>query len=228
MRVGIGIAACALMLATSAHAVTFTGVINPVDGFAFFNFPWEPDPGFEFDEGKTQVSFSINNGVIYEASTGIHLHFSYDIIPSDPNQAPWGNDYGWDEGCFFNGPGEEGCYNTTFPYEPNSAQQIGNFSVGQRSLSFTVTKPESFDNCDNSVFDVDCRHVWTTRPEYADIKIASYKPISWSLSFKNVAVAVPEPASWAMMIAGFGLAGGTLRLRRNRQFLRFGVKDILV
>lgn len=28
-------------------------------------------------------------------------------------------------------------------------------------------------------------------------------------------VAVPEPASWAMMIAGFGLVGGTMRLRRR-------------
>ncbi|MGL4542342.1 MAG: NF038122 family metalloprotease, partial [Polymorphobacter sp.] len=28
-------------------------------------------------------------------------------------------------------------------------------------------------------------------------------------------MAVPEPASWAMMIAGFGLVGGALRLRRD-------------
>jgi hypothetical protein len=28
---------------------------------------------------------------------------------------------------------------------------------------------------------------------------------------------VPEPASWALMLAGFGLAGGSLRLRAKRQ-----------
>jgi opacity protein-like surface antigen len=36
--------------------------------------------------------------------------------------------------------------------------------------------------------------------------------------FDNYAVtiaAVPEPASWALMIAGFGLAGGALRIRRR-------------
>jgi hypothetical protein len=33
--------------------------------------------------------------------------------------------------------------------------------------------------------------------------------------------AVPEPASWAMMVAGFGLAGHALR-RRRRTALRFG------
>lgn len=31
----------------------------------------------------------------------------------------------------------------------------------------------------------------------------------------NIAAAVPEPASWAMMIAGFGLAGAALRRRRQ-------------
>jgi hypothetical protein len=33
-------------------------------------------------------------------------------------------------------------------------------------------------------------------------------------TFAFVPVAVPEPASWAMMIGGFGLIGGTLRGRR--------------
>jgi hypothetical protein len=36
-----------------------------------------------------------------------------------------------------------------------------------------------------------------------------------SQSFNFEVAAVPEPASWAMMIAGFGLAGATLRRRRT-------------
>ncbi|MGL6044521.1 MAG: PEPxxWA-CTERM sorting domain-containing protein, partial [Sandaracinobacteroides sp.] len=28
--------------------------------------------------------------------------------------------------------------------------------------------------------------------------------------------AVPEPASWALLIAGFGLVGGSLRSRRSK------------
>ena len=33
--------------------------------------------------------------------------------------------------------------------------------------------------------------------------------------------AVPEPATWAMMIAGFGLAGGALRTRRSRRTVAY-------
>lgn len=36
-----------------------------------------------------------------------------------------------------------------------------------------------------------------------------------SFEFDNLAVAVPEPAAWAMMIVGFALVGGALR-RRSR------------
>lgn len=34
-----------------------------------------------------------------------------------------------------------------------------------------------------------------------------------AFEFDNLAVAVPEPAAWAMMIFGFGLVGGSLRRR---------------
>lgn len=36
-----------------------------------------------------------------------------------------------------------------------------------------------------------------------------------AFEFDNVAIAVPEPATWAMMIAGFGLVGGAMRRRRS-------------
>jgi PEP-CTERM motif len=33
--------------------------------------------------------------------------------------------------------------------------------------------------------------------------------------------AVPEPATWAMMIGGFGMIGGALRYRRRRTRVAF-------
>ena len=40
-------------------------------------------------------------------------------------------------------------------------------------------------------------------------------------TFTLVENAVPEPANWAMMIAGFGLIGGALRHRRGRNSVSF-------
>jgi hypothetical protein len=39
--------------------------------------------------------------------------------------------------------------------------------------------------------------------------------VGTSLVVGNGAAAVPEPASWALMIGGFGMAGGMLRRRRT-------------
>lgn len=46
------------------------------------------------------------------------------------------------------------------------------------------------------------------------IKGAIFKSTDNSFEFDNIAVAVPEPASWAMMIGGFALMGSTMRRRR--------------
>jgi hypothetical protein len=217
MAMRFGVLLAGLLMAAPANAVTFTGVLNPTDGFATFNFPWEWGEAFNFDAGKTQVSFSLSGGVIYEAHVETWGQFWYDIIPSDPRQAPWGSDGSWTEGCFYNSPVGDGCYysDQNFPAEKYPSDHVSDFKVGQKSLSYTVTAPPSYDNCDQPIFDEPCRFLWTFRPEYAEVKVASHNPVSWSLSFKNVAGAVPEPSSWAMMIAGMGLIGASLRKRRS-------------
>jgi PEP-CTERM motif len=42
---------------------------------------------------------------------------------------------------------------------------------------------------------------------------------TWAKFAPAVASAVPEPATWAMMIVGFGLVGGSMRLRIRRRAL---------
>ena len=44
---------------------------------------------------------------------------------------------------------------------------------------------------------------------------ASACDLNFRVSGTTTGAAVPEPATWAMMIAGFGLVGGTLRRRRT-------------
>lgn len=46
---------------------------------------------------------------------------------------------------------------------------------------------------------------------YFDSEFASTDPVGYRIALQSV----PEPASWAMMIAGFGLVGGSLRSRRR-------------
>jgi hypothetical protein len=51
-----------------------------------------------------------------------------------------------------------------------------------------------------------------------------YGDVQFKADFSPGATAgagVPEPASWAMLIGGFGLAGGALRRRRARTVVRF-------
>ena len=42
-----------------------------------------------------------------------------------------------------------------------------------------------------------------------------------SFEFDNISTAVPEPATWAMMITGFGLAGSAIRRRRQQTAMAF-------
>lgn len=44
--------------------------------------------------------------------------------------------------------------------------------------------------------------------------VSFYGPLNNELDNIDVSAAVPEPASWAMMLGGFGLIGGALRRRR--------------
>lgn len=50
----------------------------------------------------------------------------------------------------------------------------------------------------------------------ADTDITSTSKLESLSGSPAVITAVPEPATWAMMIAGFGLAGASLRIRRRR------------
>jgi hypothetical protein len=45
----------------------------------------------------------------------------------------------------------------------------------------------------------------------------NYRDAFVSGSFSSVEAAVPEPATWAMMLIGFGFVGGAMRSRRHRK-----------
>ena len=94
-------------------------------------------------------------------------------------------------------------------YNPETSDIIGNFY--------------DFDTGHVSYATADLSHAFSSGGFGQGGDIFFQAPDS-DFSFYNptitVAGAVPEPATWAMMIGGIGLAGGAMR-RRQRQALRF-------
>ena len=216
MRMVAGLMVAASMLPGSAEASTvFRGVLDPVNGWAVLSNDGAPNPSSTLAPGKRMtVSFSIDHGVIAEVLSTLQYRWSYDIIPSDPDAAPFGNDIDGSEACSFNGPGVDGCFDTSLgdPSQPlKPASLITNLIVRQKRLSYDLFRPAGFDTCDKPVLDSVCRSQWTIFNDFR-FSIASQKPVGYTLSFSNPG-AVPEPADWAMLITGFGAMGATLRRR---------------
>jgi hypothetical protein len=48
-----------------------------------------------------------------------------------------------------------------------------------------------------------------------DVSPNSGDPLEYTFTITRRDAAVPEPATWALMILGFGMAGGAVRSRRR-------------
>lgn len=95
---------------------------------------------------------------------------------------------------------------------PGTATYSGTGDLVDLGLDFTVGNDgllvlEFFETFDDSGANPDSRYISGTLT-------IDYSPV--------VAPIVPEPATWAMMVAGFGLAGSALRYRRRRTAVTFG------
>ncbi|HWI86398.1 MAG TPA: PEPxxWA-CTERM sorting domain-containing protein [Sphingomonas sp.] len=55
--------------------------------------------------------------------------------------------------------------------------------------------------------------VWIAGSEFVEVAGTSFDDVKWSTSV--VGPSVPEPATWAMMLGGFGAVGGAMRSRRK-------------
>lgn len=86
--------------------------------------------------------------------------------------------------------------------EFTGTQIIGQTGVGPRNSG--VAGRVSFDTGTNS-----------------QITSAVFSSSVAAFEIDNIAAAVPEPATWAMMIFGFGLVGSTLRNRKSRTKVSF-------
>jgi hypothetical protein len=89
-------------------------------------------------------------------------------------------------------------------------------TVGVASQTYTLSGIPNFDSAFNH-YSLD--FVGVGAPTAVTFSVSSFfnDDVDTVLDNVSVAAAVPEPATWALMIGGFGLAGAALRRRRVAQ-----------
>jgi hypothetical protein len=98
----------------------------------------------------------------------------------------------------------------------------GQYQPFSTDVNFTFTFADGTTGTDKRTFSTDGKYLPTTFTfDVGPLTSLSWKPVTGSgVQFDNVTLAdvtaaVPEPASWAMMLGGFGLVGGAMRQRKR-------------
>jgi len=153
----------------------------------------------DFDAGKTGLTNFLGSAV----TTLSRLDGEAFTLGTIDFASPYGNQSGY-------GPTEIGLLFTL------------DFADGRDSLSQTILIPNTAGE-------------WLTRTSldfssYGALTAFSWKPTTNSsgfIQFDNinadlaVSAAVPEPATWAMLVLGFGVVGGTLRAGKRKARVNF-------
>jgi hypothetical protein len=92
---------------------------------------------------------------------------------------------------------------------------VRNFSIRDQNLSFSFHTPRSFNNCvvgENPYGD--CAFLYDAPTLSLTAALTGDLPVSFEVA-RSAVSAVPEPATWAMMIFGFGAVGVAMRRRKS-------------
>lgn len=201
----IMIAIAVMVLAMGpANATTVINGTSTGNEISFYDLT-----GANIGVGKTKVSLDINGGNFISGQASLITLHSYSIYYSQPPYAPdidYGNDDYYAGSCSF-GFGPIACDDG---FGGSNPILLTDFLVGPTHMQFVVEQPASYNNCGN-VFDTICMERWT--PQHS-IYATVTSPVSYKISYASLN-AVPEPSSWSMMIAGFGMVGGLTRKRKR-------------
>lgn len=206
------IGAVALILATNAQAqvpigsLSFsgTGTGSGVEGE--YNYITSTGTSVVVDNGTANVAFNLN----FYGDIGFNT-YGIDGTGSEVLTSPtasidnevYGSNFWWgSDQAYFTGSRRSGNA-TLYHYTPannGGFSEYFNYELGTNGL-YTITGGGSYYYQLGSIGERTYDSSWTLH----DIAI----------SFDHAPI-VPEPAAWAMMVGGFGVAGGALRRKRVR------------
>lgn len=200
----------ALLLAPAANAaILYQSTLAAGGGSVYFD-----DALFApsvTQSGSTWIG--ISGGTLKSAGWDVFGEFSkswWELVYFDEDDNPVyylnGNEYMYSNGCTVT-TGAPSCANaTSFRGQMNSI-----------SARFDFIAPVGFDNCFpfNGVTDVDCAVYYNLAGAQFFIEASGPGDVTLTIYDSAFAGAVPEPAGWALLIAGFGLTGAALRRRRH-------------
>jgi len=99
---------------------------------------------------------------------------------------------------------------------------LASFHGGTKTVPITILDLEG-QVLDDTPLVTDSTHVsWTAGTDYLDGIVIRWGPDGYNVGLDNLAYSVrpaPESSTWAMMLAGFGMLGLSLRNRRSQTAL---------
>jgi hypothetical protein len=158
--------------------------------------------GARFETSATQIVTLEGGGAFGASATGVFFNGTTRNLPIGRA--------GWEFsifGCYANAPGNTlptGTVNT----DPGCS--FGNFTNFASSTSGAGFR------------DTYAGTVYQIRVSAFDDAVDSFADLTTAGSSLRLAYAVPEPATWAMMLVGFGMMGTSLRNRRRSTKVVFG------
>lgn len=190
------VAAAILSLPGAASAATYvdTALVDESGGYAFVNraFDWGPGSIYLQPGSTYEISITLTAG----SFDVVDLQF-YDILQVGRIQS----------GQFYSD------YLDIYPQECPSARCAAiSASPSEVRFRFSTVSPSRIDPWPTS----DTAFVYGVMAAVG-YAIDVYAPGEQAVTIVTTISAVPEPATWAMMITGFGLAGAAIRLRRPHQ-----------
>lgn len=171
-----------------------------------FEAPLAPNsPGYTtFYAGESFPGWSVTSGNVDVVAAS--------FAPSNPSSGQWLDLVGFNDGTITQtfATTSGATYLLTFLYgnNPGGSPRSANVSVGNFAGTITSNTGLNYNSFSQ---------LFTATGSSTTLTFASFGGSgNAGIALDNVAVtAVPEPASWAMMILGFGLVGGAMRRRQN-------------